>query len=173
MIRTTGWDRIIPVPPSFCFFAPPYWDEAYSFRPAQPALLGLRRGIPDGVRYAWSLLRRVHPGHLHPWDQRRLVPDGTDYGECTLRQSLSLSRGFRPFPLKLPVWVMGWGKKDAKNHKSILAPQMEIEARFSTSSGVSGRRTRRIHPSSVGSVPPLHPLPDVPPVMGMAVPSLV
>lgn len=25
MIRTTGWDRIIPVPSSFCFFAPPYW----------------------------------------------------------------------------------------------------------------------------------------------------
>ena len=49
-----------------------------------------------------------------------------------------------------------------KYHKSILTPQMEIAVRVSISRGVSGRRTRRIQPSSVGSVPPLHPLPAVP-----------
>ncbi len=58
--------------------------------------------------------------------------------------------------------------KDRKNHKSILVPQIEIAVKFSTSRGVSGRRTRLIQQSSVGAVSSLRPLPAVPSVIEMA-----
>ena len=99
--------------------APSRRDRARSLRGSSSPCVTRCAGLAQGnsvvsVRYAGSLLCRIHPGHLRPCDQRRSVPGGTNYGECTVRQSLTLSEMLQPFPLKFPVWVTVWVKQQVQ-----------------------------------------------------------
>ena len=77
-----------------------------------------RCGHQNRVRHAGALQRRVHSGHLRPCDHLGPEGGGQHYGETPLRQRLTRSKSFRPFPLHFPVWVRVWVSRKSSKMKS-------------------------------------------------------
>ena len=85
-----------------------YRDRAHSFcgssSPCATRCAGLAQGFRKaGLRHAGPLLRRLHPGHLRPRDQRSSATGGTNHGQCPLRCGIDRSGPFR-------IWVTVWVK---------------------------------------------------------------